>query len=346
MKRFLISGLLIALCCLVLPAMGATYTLYADQDIPVGYVDVWNTGPTMFVDFVITAPGWKIAQEHVAVGTALSQIPQAKGNPIPGKFPYSAIFDPPVVDPPPIQIGVTPGVPLYIAAHVSLVHMIDGCTETVWVIGDVESFSCGPENTLLSCYMDEFNVIGALPCGLNYNPYNPDLGPQYIPLQTPAFANPFIVGTNLTNEFPFMANAAHSYPGGLTYGTDFNVTWNGALPFGGKLTFSWSPGASGNERKVISGNGITTTTFGPYTGYVASGAGWFMNTYRLVENTANIAPLAAGDHMIRFQHTTGDGTFWDWVKLERPCFTTETGWGDGEDFLGNNWATYFNYIPV
>jgi hypothetical protein len=342
MKKILVLLGLLALFSLVIPAVATQYPLYAGQTIEVGYVDVTNSGSTLSVDFVITEPGWKIAQEHVAIATDPTLLPQKNGNPIPGKFPYSAVFDPPVEDTPPILIyGVTPGVQLYIAAHASLVHEVTGCTETVWMIGDAESYSCGG-GTLLSNYMDEFNVMGSSVCALDNG---------YSPYQAPPFADPFVVGVNSDSEFPFMSDyaAVHNpvdpYTKGTErYGCDFDVQWNGALPFGGTLTVSWSPGQSATERKVISGEGIISTTF-TAVGTPTPGAGWFLDKYPLVQSIVDVDTLGTGDHTIRFQHTAGDGTFWDWVKLERPCFETQTGWGAGTPFPGNTWATYITYTP-
>jgi hypothetical protein len=54
-----------------------------------------------------------------------------------------------------------------------------------------------------------------------------------------------------------------------------------------------------------------------------------------------VNPVADGEHTINFKHVQGDGTFWDWVRLEKQCEQWETAWGDGSSFDGANWATYF-----
>lgn len=324
-----------------------TATLYAGQNIPVGDVLVWGDGETLYVKYVITEPGWVITKENLAVADSLDGIPQAKGNPVPGRFEFCSVYDPPVTETPDLyEIDLTrwdEGVPLYIAAHADVMKAIDGCWESVWMIGDVEAYTCGG-GTLLSNYMDEFNVIGSSACALDNG---------YSPYQAPPFANPFVVGVNSDDQFPFMSdyaavhNPADPYTrGSERYGTDFDVQWDGALPLGGKLTLSWSPGQSAKEIKVISGDGIATPqTFTAY-GVNTPGQGWFLDRYPLVENTLSVETLAAGVHTFRFQHTTGDGTFWDWVKLERPCEQRETAWAGGLPFPGKNWATYFIYTPT
>jgi hypothetical protein len=62
-----------------------------------------------------------------------------------------------------------------------------------------------------------------------------------------------------------------------------------------------------------------------------------------VQSDLELNPIGVGSHEIRFQHTTGDGAIWDWVRLEKPCEQRETAWGAGTAFTGKNWATYFNY---
>jgi len=169
---------------------------------------------------------------------------------------------------------------------------------TVWQIGNVETFGCN-SGTELTNYADEFNWGGAAgPC---------TMGPGLSVIQPP-FTDPFIVGTTPTAEFPYNSNKDKNYA------TDFDVQWTGSLPYGGKLIISWSPGQSASEKKVI-GHGINSTTL-TAVGTPTSGAGWFEDTYPLVEQTVDVGPLPYGTHTIRFQHTEGDGTFWDWIRLE------------------------------
>jgi hypothetical protein len=110
--------------------------------------------------------------------------------------------------------------------------------------------------------------------------------------------------------------------------------------FGGKLTVSWSPGASAKETKIITSidDGV------PYT-FVVWGStdptGW--RHYPLVQSEVELDAVADGSHVVRFQHTTGDGAIWDWVKLEKQCEQWETAWGNGLQFPGPNWAMYFTY---
>jgi len=58
-------------------------------------------------------------------------------------------------------------------------------------------------------------------------------------------------------------------------------------------------------------------------------------TYEVPLESCNEVFIAA--HAVVVNHSSDDKkNVWD---------VTETAWADGEDFDGNNWATYFNYTP-
>jgi hypothetical protein len=95
--------------------------LIAGQYIDVGSVYVWNDAEHLYVKYE-TVNGWSLAETHLHVATALAQIPQMNGNPIPGHFVYSMDHDPPVtgytyvID----LNGWGPSTELYIAAHAAV----------------------------------------------------------------------------------------------------------------------------------------------------------------------------------------------------------------------------------
>lgn len=67
----------------------ACEVLVAGQHYTAGEVCVTQTGTsTISVTFTTTTP-WVMTSVHLAVATSLKGIPQANGNPIPGRFPYS-----------------------------------------------------------------------------------------------------------------------------------------------------------------------------------------------------------------------------------------------------------------
>ena len=103
-------------------------TLWAGQNIDAGTVTVSydETAGLISVTFDADYP-WKLSETHVAVVSDVADFPTTKkGNPVPGKFPYSETHDP--------MIGaytqVIPwdgGFPVYVAAHAALVQgSLDG----------------------------------------------------------------------------------------------------------------------------------------------------------------------------------------------------------------------------
>ncbi len=320
--------------CTLPPGLESYTDLLAGQTEDVGDIYVWNDAEYLYVYYMIDAPGWYLTETHLDAKCDESLIPQtSKENPIPGQYEFGDTFAMTEMRTTWCQAIPIPacnddvcGQELAIAAHAVVVKLVEGCTETVWQIGDVEEVNA--TTGLLNNYADEFNwgyPAGPFTAGPNLN------------IDQPAFTNPFIVGTTPTDEFPYNANKIKEY---ATY---INVQWNGELPFGGTLIFSWSPGQSATEVKQFSGDGISLQSFSAF-GEAQSGNGWFLDTYPLVENTLPVQPLVSGDYDIYIRHTQGDGTFWDWLRLEKPCVQEETAWGDGERFAEKgNWGMYFTY---
>jgi hypothetical protein len=303
-----------------------------------GHVYIWNDVSNIYVKYETTGD-WVITATHLDIAKTGLKLQQNKnGNPKPGKFAWGEPFDPGVTS---ItytinlaENGLEIGDGIKIAAHADLERPIDGCWETVWQIGDVETTAC---NGLLTNYANEFNWVDKDDSGAWTVPIGDCVAGPSLAVYEPPFTNPFIIGTTPTNEFPYNSNNNRGYA------TNFDVQWSGALPYGGKLTISWSPGQSATETKIVSsGDGITATTL-TAKGEYSPGKGYFLDKYPLVEHTVDVDPITDGTHTINFKHTAGDGTFWDWVRLEKPCVQQETGWGEGEDFPGKNWAMYIEY---
>jgi hypothetical protein len=112
--------------------------LYAGQTLDAGNVTVSNDANNIYVRYTTNDP-WVISDAHLAIAGSLAGIPQTKkGNPIPGHFSYSAIFDPEVTD---YTFTIArgsflPGQTLYIAAHaVVQAPASSGGTQTGWGYG-------------------------------------------------------------------------------------------------------------------------------------------------------------------------------------------------------------------
>jgi len=115
------------------------FTLYADQNIDVGTVEVWNDDEELHVVYNTTG-GWEMTETHLAVANSLAGIPQKNGNPPPGQFPYKhenlggVTSDEYVIS----LNGWDVGTELYIAAHASLLKLVD----TVTVDADKKDPTC------------------------------------------------------------------------------------------------------------------------------------------------------------------------------------------------------------
>ncbi len=112
------------------PVVDYAAPLYAGQNTFVGSVVVLHDDHNLRVVYGIFSSGWKIHESQVAVGTSLADIPQKNGNPIPGKFAYSQLHDPPVK----LVIYDIPlpgSSPVYVAAHAEVVHETGGVTDRV-----------------------------------------------------------------------------------------------------------------------------------------------------------------------------------------------------------------------
>jgi hypothetical protein len=75
------------------PGVPDVFTLYADQDIDVGTVSVWDDCVDLYVKYETTG-GWVMTETHLAIAGSLEGIPHTKkNNPIPGQFPYQCYYD-------------------------------------------------------------------------------------------------------------------------------------------------------------------------------------------------------------------------------------------------------------
>jgi hypothetical protein len=142
-KQLLLAVFMVMLLCvLASPAPEAkahtgtspyTTNLIADGGsaataVDVGDVLVWNDEDYLYVKYV-TTDDWYITEVHLEVATISGGIPQAKGNPIPGKFTYKAeglwtqeyLFT--------IPLSWDSDKQLSIAAHAVVGHAVSGCID-------------------------------------------------------------------------------------------------------------------------------------------------------------------------------------------------------------------------
>lgn len=146
-----------------------TAPLCAAQWMDLGTVTVANDDTNLYVTFQVDAPGWSLAETHVAVASSLDGIPHtSKGNPIPGQFPYSCGTLEPLQT---ACTAVVPlgawcdGAPLVIAAHAAVIEVAgDGCDEQVFWATSVEAWdqgTCKNGTAVLADRSDPSAALGA-----------------------------------------------------------------------------------------------------------------------------------------------------------------------------------------
>jgi hypothetical protein len=158
----------------------------------------------------------------------------------------------------------------------------------LWIIGDEEV-------NQLNNAVDELNFValGGYP--------NPG---TYTPSYTRVVTSPI---DDVQDEvFPWNTDFSNSYA--KTIEIDFNSPATNAL-----LTIHWSPGASGSETKQVYLDNVLQTTIGPLPG-ISDPSYW--SNYPMRTDTVPLV-LTAGSHTIKFEQTTGNGTVWDYIKLEK-----------------------------
>lgn len=141
----LVGGIVVAAFLFASPAQAqvcgtpTSTSLIAGQHYYAGTVWISNDANNIYVQYATDTP-WVMSDAHVAVATTLAGIPQTKaGNPIPGRFAYSATFDPEVTS----YTFVIPSAGIFAANHTVYVaaHAMvqapksDGGSQTGWGSG-------------------------------------------------------------------------------------------------------------------------------------------------------------------------------------------------------------------
>jgi len=164
-----------------------------------------------------------------------------------------------------------------------------GDLNLLWIIGDSElSQTDNP--------VDEFNFesLGNYPAG----PYTPSYTRNITGQRDDVLDKEFPWNSDASNQYAKTITINYNYPGPATNAT---------------LTLRWSPGVSGTENKQIYYDNVLVKSIGPIPG--TSSPGWW-NNYPMQEDTYDFL-LTPGSHVFRLEQTTGNGTVWDFIKLEK-----------------------------
>lgn len=327
--------------------------LIAGKYIDVGDVLVWNDESSLHVKYV-TNEDWYISEVHLQVAADLSGIPQAKGNPIPGKFTYKAEglwtqeyeFT--------IPLTWSAGTELYIAAHAKVWHVAHVCvvSDSNTIVkerrsGDEGSFTevnapaseawePGPNYPYDDPSSDpwEDNSLWDQQIGGYYHAFFDSLGADWI-WESYNVKDP-IYGTVLKFERDFTIDGIPK-GGKLTITCDngYEAYLNGALVGGAQVSYGWL--YSNLKEGYVKTSGWQTVNEYDVSDLLSSG------TNTLLIHAAN-----------EYFNTDDYGNPWPGTVSNNPggliyalCIDyydrVETAWGAGDPFPGKNWATYFTY---
>jgi hypothetical protein len=297
--------------------IGFTSTLFADQDIPVGEVIVWDDGDNVYVQYVMDDP-WVLHETHVEVVDDPAYFPTTRsGNPQIGLFSQGDTFVPGVSESPIYTFDVTTfDDEVFVAAH-AVVWMLagEGLTAPTWAT-TVDYYEQGTTKSGGAVLADRTDPEAALePGGYFYalgldNPLTTDTdetGFLVVSWDHPIYNGP---GDDLQiNE---VTNGRSTYPVELA---DVYAYYDGAWHLIGQAT---------NKATA----GVNTFDLGslPYA-----------TAIKLVDAT-NAA----------LHNSLADGFDVDGIGAAYTIAQMESAWGDtaGIPFVvdGGSWAMYFPYI--
>lgn len=361
MGRKLISVLVISILFLVpmfaAPVMAATeaspaiFPLFADQDLEVGYIAVWNSSSTVYVQYFVTAEDWYLTEVHVDMSTGPSdKFPVTKtGNPKVGNFEFSAKFA--------LEDFVTQTAPIALVGYDGDVNIAAHA-----VVKHVSDYNLGETMTVLSDSTQWYNTTSlawqpTVLCTNHPGVWATVPGAQWMWLEnidTQAevqweFNNVPAGGWDFMNAFTIPAGATNIV-GILTAASDnaYQFSLNTGAVFAQRgPVLGADPFALGG---VLDKNPDRAT----WTGYGTQTLGNPPDTYAAVPN------LQAGANTLKIKALN----WWDWGGANNPAGIvykleitydmpptvdrTETAWAakpQGEtQFTGSNWATYVHYF--
>lgn len=292
----------------------------------VGQVEVWNDADHLYFKYE-TSGDWCLAETHLQVATSLDGIPQKNGNPIPGQFAYKMTHDCDTEYTYAIPITWDVGTNVLIAAH-GVVQTLEGGLDGLEAdLPEMVSMSVvRTEDGFGDPSYFDVTISGGTVLDGTYDNWC---------ITTDRY---------ITQGETYTANVYSSYealPAGLV---DFPenldlVNWIINQHFVGQPSACGGTYTYGDVQKAIwelidddpTGGGL-----GPVSmcrveeivaGALAFGEGFVPGCGDVVA-----VILVPGDLQLTI------------AEVPIPCeFAEETAWGDGLDFPGKNWATYFEY---
>lgn len=325
------------------------YPLYAGQTWQVGLIRVNNCAHKIGVEYVlfdsVTDGGWRLTETHLAVASSVAGLPQTKtGNPIPGAFPYSRIYENGVttdafcIDRP---AGWTTGSKLYIAAHAVVNKPAVSHTET----GSFCATS-GPSTKLA-------DAITPATLAWVHPGWNPNLREADTDAPSDIYLSAAWVWDAYKNPSPRNGDLVDLYQ-------EFQIPDGAAvtaatLQIASDNAFSWKLNGGAATDVNLAGDWRAQTVFSYPTYVVDPNMSAWKKVYTY-DVTNQISPLANA------LYVTGVNAAWDTDDPEvnpggviyRLCGTwtrevtdslaaNDSAWGGTVPFKGKNWAKYIEY---
>ena len=272
----------------------------------VGNVDVWNDGDYLYVQYV-TSGGWCLTETHLHVATSMEAIPQRNGNPVPGQFDYKAEHDCITQYPYTIPLNWDPCTNVYIAAHAVVQKVI---TEAPYYASTVVDSEQGKTKG------------GG---DVRWQRSDPEQGLAFESEQ---------------DEFNFFSLGFGGWivvqfdcPIRNGDGDDVQIiedTWGTGYPL---ETANVSASQDGTNWTLL-GEADNTNQDGIHTTSEFDLGALSWAKYIKVVDTTDPA---------LHNSSAADGLDVNAIVSLQDCIQEETAWGDGLDFPGKNWATYFMY---
>jgi hypothetical protein len=322
----------------------------AGQHEDAGDVTVSLNGVNLAIKFTTTG-SWLLTETHLQIATSVSGIPQKNGNPIPGQFAYKQSHNPPVSEYTyTVPNSWSAGTTLYIAAHAVVTS---GGTCTLWVYSDgTESYvAVGGPGTAASAGAGIVPALGprAGTATFAWEPTN-NVDPSYWDSH---LDHSFVHADWIWESFRSVNEVCgdvvdftkmFTVPGTPIGGTLWVTADNGYEAYVNGTPVA-SDGLSGDWRNSNLTEAFVTTAMSAWstvesadlTGTLVMGPNTFLfqtaNEYFFPDDSGNSVPGT--------KDLNPGGLIYE-ACIQYLCEERdETAWGQGPNFPGKNWGTYF-----
>lgn len=342
--------LLLSLLAIPSVAAGSPAILMAGQNEPVGTVTAYtNSEGILVVRYDITADGWSLVSTELQVAGNAADIPLKNGNPVVGKFTYKRTYDPYVTTDSYTTIAVTTGSTYVIAAHAVVANKD---TSQLLEVIDVSLPTCAEfeldhPGLINPTYFDVLVTGGLLADEAPYPGWCAQAGVTINLPSDPDYEHYTAMAYSSYDEdlYGLVAASANTNFNGdnfarvnwiinehyLEKGYSSNDIQRAIWSYISDPTKSVSYPFSDDDYLQIVEDAKSHTDFVPdYSQNIA------VVLVPVVDCTAE--PLTLVNYQLTFIEVGVSS-----LTEEEDQYIMETAWGDGLDFSGANWATYFEY---